>query len=138
MEKTEKENKKAVKEIDEWLRFVYWHTKELISSFEEKNEINIEKLKQIEKKLGKFKKGETLIKVDDNIKINKVHHGVICSQCKENVVGIRYKCYVCKDYDLCEKCEEIIKEKHGHPMIKINSPDMYPSTINCNDLEINN
>ena len=138
MENTEKENKKAVKEIDEWLRFVYLHTKELISSFEEKNEINIEKLKQIEKKLGKFKKGETLIKVDDNIKINKVHHGVICSQCKENVVGIRYKCYVCKDYDLCEKCEEIIKEKHGHPMIKINSPDMYPSTINCNDLEINN
>ena len=138
MENTEKENKKAVKEIDEWLRFVYLHTKELISSFEEKNEINIEKLKQIEKKLGKFKKGETLIKVDDNIKISKVHHGVICSQCKENVVGIRYKCYVCKDYDLCEKCEEIIKEKHGHPMIKINSPDMYPSTINCNDLEINN
>ena len=138
LENTEKENKKSIKEINEWLKYVYSHTKELIASFEEKNKNNIEKLKQIEKKLGKFKKGETLIKCENNSKLKKVHAGVYCINCKENIVGIRYKCYICKDYDLCEKCEDKFKEEHGHPMIKINSPEIYAMTINSETSENNN
>jgi hypothetical protein len=44
------ENKKAKNEIDEWLQFILSHTKELIASYEQKNKMNITKLKEIEPK----------------------------------------------------------------------------------------
>ena len=131
LEKTKEENNEGKKEIDDWLEFILSHTKELISSYEQKNDMNIEKLKEIEKKLGKFKKGETLIKFEENKKNEKVHEGIFCSQCKENVIGIRYKCIVCQDFNYCEKCEDKFKEEHGHPMLKINSPEMCPVSLNC-------
>ena len=124
------DNKKAKNEIDEWLQFVLSHTKELIASYEQKNDMNIAKLKEIEKKLGNFKDGETFIKnLDSNEK--KEHPGIYCNQCKENVVGVRYQCLVCKDFNFCEKCENMFKEEHGHAMLKINSPDLCPVSINC-------
>lgn len=52
-----------------------------------------------------------------------VHDNVICDGCNGSVVGIRYKCSVCADYDLCESCEL----KGGihdatHPLLKIALP----------------
>ena len=130
LEKTKQENKKAKNEIDEWLKFILSHTKELISAYEKKNDMSIEKLKEIEKKLGKFKKGETLIKSSES-NFKKEHEGIYCNQCKENVVGIRYKCLVCNDFNFCERCEEKFNVEHGHPMLKINYPEMCPISINC-------
>ena len=132
-----KENNKAKKEIDEWLQFVLSHTKELISTYKQQNDMSIKKLKEIEKKLGNFKKGETLIKNPDNSQ-KKEHPGICCSQCKENVVGIRYKCLVCKEFNFCEKCEKKFEEEHRHPMLKINNPEMCPVSINCSFSSINN
>ena len=124
------ENKKAKNEIDEWLQFVLSHTKELIASYEQKNKMNIAKLKEIEKRLGNFKKGETFIKNSVNNE-KKEHPGIYCNQCKENVVGVRYQCLICKDFNFCEKCEKKFNEEHGHAMLKINSPDLCPVSINC-------
>jgi hypothetical protein len=135
LSKTKQENIKAKKEIDDWLKFILSHTKELISSYEQKNDMNIEKLKQIEKKLGNFKKGETLIKSGENKSEDSVYQDVYCNQCKENIVGIRYKCVVCEDFNFCEKCEDKFKEEHGHPMLKIKSPDMCPLSISCSFIE---
>lgn len=65
------------------------------------------------------------------------HHDACCDFCSptENVPlkGIRYKCLVCHDYDLCESCEsnfmenEIVTDKHSfmHPTVKIVSPLSY-------------
>ena len=61
-----------------------------------------------------------------------VHKGVVCDGCAAYpIVGVRYKCAVCKDFDFCEKCEEKLTEKHLHPFIKIYNPEMKLSSIKC-------
>jgi hypothetical protein len=35
----------------------------------------------------------------------EVHHGVTCDSCKAYpIIGSRYKCSTCPDYDLCQSC----------------------------------
>ena len=43
-----------------------------------------------------------------NLSLNKTkHNGIKCQKCSQNpIIGCRYKCAFCKDYNLCEKCEE--------------------------------
>merc|ERR1719483_33253 len=50
-----------------------------------------------------------------------VHRNVTCDIClQEGIVGTRYKCTVCSNYDLCSTCEP--QHDRSHPMIKINVP----------------
>jgi hypothetical protein len=36
---------------------------------------------------------------------NQTHGSVICDGCqRNNIIGLRFKCDICPDYDLCEKC----------------------------------
>jgi len=51
-----------------------------------------------------------------------VHNGIKCKRCfLEPIIGYRYKCSICKNYNLCQKCEEKneISEEHPHYFIKI-------------------
>ncbi|XP_065500380.1 sequestosome-1 isoform X3 [Caloenas nicobarica] len=54
-----------------------------------------------------------------------VHPNVICDGCEGAVVGARFKCTVCPDYDLCSTCEGkgIHKE---HNMVMFQSPLLNP------------
>ncbi|KAM6196611.1 sequestosome-1 isoform 3-T3 [Sarcoramphus papa] len=54
-----------------------------------------------------------------------VHPNVICDGCEGPVVGARFKCTVCPDYDLCSTCEGkgIHKE---HNMVMFQSPLLNP------------
>ncbi|XP_057265512.1 sequestosome-1 isoform X2 [Pezoporus wallicus] len=54
-----------------------------------------------------------------------VHPNVICDGCEGPVVGARFKCAVCPDYDLCSTCEGkgIHKE---HNMVMFQSPLLNP------------
>ncbi len=52
----------------------------------------------------------------------QVHDNVVCDGCEGKVVGFRYKCVVCPDYDLCGGCEA--KAVHpGHNMMRIATPE---------------
>jgi sequestosome 1 len=54
----------------------------------------------------------------DNATNKELHVGVTCDGCNGPVIGFRYKCFVCPNYDLCEKCSSAgIHSEHN--MIKI-------------------
>ena len=43
------------------------------------------------------------------------HKGIKCQKCfSEPIMGINYKCLECKDYNLCEKCEEKNSKENFH------------------------
>jgi hypothetical protein len=51
------------------------------------------------------------------------HVGVICDGCNRSpIVGIRYKCLECFDYDLCETCADRQLVHAHHVMAKIRTP----------------
>lgn len=56
------------------------------------------------------------------------HTRVQCDGCGVNpILGVRYKCAVCKDFDYCTKCENNLG--HEHPFLKIRKPDGAPAVI---------
>lgn len=54
--------------------------------------------------------------------VNVTHANISCDVCdKCPLVGKRYTCLVCPNFDICESCEE--QNLHsGHPMLRIGSP----------------
>ncbi|CAF1353072.1 unnamed protein product, partial [Didymodactylos carnosus] len=51
------------------------------------------------------------------------HIGVICDGCDQTpLVGIRYKCLQCYDYDLCEKCSDQKLIHQHHVLAKLRKP----------------
>ena len=72
-------------------------------------------------------------KKETEIKDKKpIHYGVTCDGCKKApIVGCRYKCAVCEDFDFCEECEAKMNKEHLHPFIKFYKPEMDPATIIC-------
>jgi len=54
----------------------------------------------------------------ENSNVKVIHYSVQCDGCKVSpVVGIRYKCTICNNFDYCEKCEAT--KEHVHSFIKI-------------------
>lgn len=51
----------------------------------------------------------------------KIHIGIVCDGCEGGIEGVRFKCLVCRDYDLCAACEG--KRIHDqHSLIRITQP----------------
>ena len=47
------------------------------------------------------------------------HTGYVCDGCNNSIIGIRYKCVICPDFDYCEKCEEKNGIVHDHPFYQL-------------------
>jgi hypothetical protein len=54
------------------------------------------------------------------------YHEAVCHVCENVIMGVRYKCFECIDYDLCEKCEQI-PDVHpvSHMLLKVKLPEKY-------------
>ena len=114
---------------------------------EEKNEIienSRSKSKRHEKSKSKSKKLRNMPKKmehcptmgnifqDKKISDKIVHFGVKCDGCGVfPIVGCRYKCAACDNFDYCEQCESKLAEKHNHPFLKIYEPKMKPVFFKC-------
>lgn len=59
---------------------------------------------------------------DKNDMIYK-HIGVTCDHCKMSPIrGVRYKCSVCSDFDMCQICEGANWHNPKHILYKIKNP----------------
>ena len=59
---------------------------------------------------------------NNNKKIQTIHSGIKCNLCyKMPIIGIRYKCSKCENFNLCENCEEknYKRKIHKHYFIKL-------------------
>ena len=69
---------------------------------------------------------EMVIDSTENVAVE--HTNVACDGCDVNpIVGARYKCAVCKDFDYCDNCEE--KLEHPHAFLKIKHPSQNPTMM---------
>eukprot|EP00048_Salpingoeca_helianthica_P024045 m.29320 g.29320 ORF g.29320 m.29320 type:complete len:403 (-) comp9149_c0_seq6:401-1609(-) len=51
-----------------------------------------------------------------------VHPRVVCDGCNSRIVGVRYKCMFCPDFDLCSACEDQDLHRPDHLFVKIRRP----------------
>lgn len=59
-----------------------------------------------------------IMKSNEETTVNNkvVHENIVCDICKNEIIGARYKCLICDDYDLCNSCVQL--ECHSdHEMI---------------------
>merc|ERR1712198_661081 len=64
-------------------------------------------------RLGGKKEGE--------LQAGVAHPGIVCDGCDGPVLGLRYKCLACPDYDLCKSCEG--RGLHSqHKMVRLPQP----------------
>ena len=68
-----------------------------------------------------------------------IHSGIKCHDCQVfPIVGIRYKCLKCDNFDLCENCEEKNGKNHGHPLLKLRNiyqKDLFEKKYNLKNEE---
>lgn len=60
-----------------------------------------------------------------------IHASVSCDGCGVHpIVGVRFKCSECRDYDLCPACEGSgVHSEANHPLLKIVNPSQAPAMI---------
>lgn len=70
----------------------------------------------------------TALSPADLLPLKQVHERHRCDVCyAEPIVGVRYKCANCPDYDLCERCEQRSEIVHSprHVFLKIKQPTAF-------------
>lgn len=45
--------------------------------------------------------------------LHAAFHAAACDECGFSIMGVRFKCLSCADYDLCAPCEKRLRSKHA-------------------------
>jgi hypothetical protein len=69
------------------------------------------------------------IKIDKNI---QKHPNVLCDGCNGEILGIRWICLKCNDYDLCDKCKMQGIHREHFPLSAVSTELGYDLCIECN------
>ncbi|KAJ8920593.1 hypothetical protein NQ315_004732 [Exocentrus adspersus] len=79
---------------------------------------------QMQCRIGYMEKYD--LRIIDNAQIGIKHENVICDACESghSIYGMRYKCIVCRDYDLCSPCYHGDKHDLSHSFRRIDSPGL--------------
>lgn len=55
-----------------------------------------------------------------------IHHGASCDRCHGNIAGVRYKCAMCPNFDLCESCvDKPGAHDDEHLFLRVVNPDQF-------------
>ncbi|XP_048096427.1 E3 ubiquitin-protein ligase MIB2 isoform X3 [Alosa alosa] len=66
----------------------------------------------------------------DNAQIGVRHSNIICDGCKKHgIMGMRWKCKVCYDYDLCTQCYMNSKHDLAHPFERYETAHSQPVSL---------
>ncbi|XP_030641535.1 E3 ubiquitin-protein ligase MIB2 isoform X2 [Chanos chanos] len=66
----------------------------------------------------------------DNAQIGVRHSNIICDSCKKHgIMGMRWKCKVCFDYDLCTHCYMNNKHDLSHPFERYETAHSQPVSL---------
>ena len=104
------------------------------SCYQTKKESHGHEFTKIEKPVNTKRPGHTNTKYCQR---GIVHRDIRCDGCGlDPLVGYRFMCTICDDYNLCENCEEEKGIKHNHPFIKVSYPSILKS-FNSSYLKMN-
>jgi hypothetical protein len=85
----------------------------------------------------------SLIKEEKNIEVPNseavIHDSIRCDGCKiKPIVGDRYKCSICKDFDFCTYCEDknFLTNEHAHSFIRIRKPELSPELLKASKIQV--
>lgn len=60
-------------------------------------------------------------------------HPATCDLCSLSIVGVRWKCLNCPDWDCCSSCAQSVQHTHpGHSFVKISRPSDYVDPSGAN------
>ena len=87
------------------------------------SELTLTKLEKRNNEFNKLKEEEEKINLENNNK--EKHINIICSNCfKNNILGKRFICSECNNYNLCQECEKLLNtmeiHQREHVFIQIN------------------
>jgi hypothetical protein len=84
---------------------------EIITNYIDKlNKLEEERQIKYQSELSKYSQNRISMSV-----CNTIHNGIKCEKCGINPIqGIRYKCSICDNYNLCELCEDLNSELQFH------------------------
>ena len=88
-------------------------------------------LKEINAKLSEIKKELDVMKYKESTR-HIIHQGIVCNNCnKNNIHGIRFKCFTCQDYNICEDCERYLNYIHdnSHFFIRIHDTSLFNNLV---------